>query len=214
MISGRLYEVDLRLRPNGDSGLVTTSLAALRKYQLESAWTWEHQALVRARPICGSPGLLQQLASLRSDVLERPRVADELANDVVSMRHRMLTDGQQQRGGGVGEFDPKHARGGIVDIEFVVQYLVLAHAAQHPEIAHWSDVVRILESLQEAGLIPVQHANELREAYLALRAEVHLAALQGRAPAAEADTHSAHRQAVLTISNHYLPGLPDLQAFE
>ncbi len=212
MLSGRLYEVDLRLRPNGDSGLVTTSLAGLRKYQLESAWTWEHQALVRARAVAGDAHLVAALGALRLEVLGRSRDTRALAEEVVSMRGRMLAEGGSRGFAPEGEFDLKRDPGGIVDIEFVVQYLVLAHAEQHPQVAHWSDVIRILESLQTAQLIASEQAAALSQAYLAFRAGVHLAALQGRPALADAQTYAQHRRAVQLIREQYLPGLPAMQS--
>ncbi|MEE4204198.1 MAG: bifunctional [glutamate--ammonia ligase]-adenylyl-L-tyrosine phosphorylase/[glutamate--ammonia-ligase] adenylyltransferase [Halieaceae bacterium] len=211
MLAGRLYEVDLRLRPNGDSGLVATTLAALKKYQLESAWTWEHQALVRARPIAGDAHLLDALTALRGEVIAAPRDTEVLAEDVVKMRLKMLQQSAQRRVANDDEFDLKLAPGGIVDIEFVVQYLVLAHAAQHPEIGQWSDVVRILESLERAGLMPADDADALRAAYLAFRGEVHLCALQDRAATADAKLMATYRQTVQRIRDNYLKGLSEWQ---
>ena len=211
MLAGRLYEVDLRLRPNGDSGLVATTLAALRKYQLESAWTWEHQALVRARPIAGDATLVEGLVALRDEVIGAARDAAVLAEAVADMRRKMFEQGQRRRAMPAGEFDLKLAPGGIVDIEFVVQYLVLAHAAEYPEIGRWSDVVRILESLDQAGLVAADDASVLKAAYLAFRSNVHLCALQGRAATGDTQTLAAHRQAVRRIRDNYLRGLSEWQ---
>lgn len=214
MLAGRLYDVDLRLRPSGESGLVATSLAALRRYQLESAWTWEHQALVRARPIAGDVALLTALTELRADVLGQPRDAALLANDVVTMRGRMLDQGQGRLAVDAHEFDVKHGPGGIVDIEFVVQYLVLVNAATHPEIIRWSDVVRIVDALAEASLLGAADASALVAAYLDYRSAVHLAVLAGQPPVVAADMYVAHRLAVQRIRDKYLPGLPTWQVPE
>ena len=176
MMGGRLYEVDLRLRPNGDSGLLVTSLPALKKYLASDAWTWEHQALVRARVIAGGSALVRKVEELRVEVLSKHRDDASLTNDVTSMRHKMR-DHRADVGAKSKQIDLKYDRGGIVDIEFVVQYLVLKHAASHPQICRWSDVVRILDSLEAAGILSKDNANSLRDAYLQLRAATHRIAM-------------------------------------
>ena len=176
MMGGRLYEVDLRLRPNGDSGLLVTSLPALKKYLESDAWTWEHQALVRARVIAGGSTLVKKVEALRVEVLSKHRDDALLSHDVTSMRHKMR-DHRAGVGAKFKQIDLKYGRGGIVDIEFVVQYLVLKHAASHPQICRWSDVVRILDSLEVAGILSKDNANSLRDAYLQLRAATHRIAM-------------------------------------
>jgi len=176
MMGGRLYEVDLRLRPNGDSGLLVTSLPALKKYLASDAWTWEHQALVRARVIAGGSALVRKVEELRVEVLSKHRDDASLTNDVTSMRHKMR-DHRADVGAKSKQIDLKYDRGGIVDIEFVVQYLVLKYAASHPQICRWSDVVRILDSLEAAGILSKDNANSLRDAYLQLRAATHRIAM-------------------------------------
>jgi glutamate-ammonia-ligase adenylyltransferase len=156
MMGGRLYEVDLRLRPNGDSGLLVTSVKALDRYLHHDAWTWEHQALVRARVIAGQSNLVAQVEALRVDVLSMSRDDAVLADEVTSMRRKMR-DHSPIAGDVSHRVALKYERGGIVDIEFVVQYLVLKYAAQFPDMGRWSDVVRIVEAL-ETCLI---HADEL-----------------------------------------------------
>jgi glutamate-ammonia-ligase adenylyltransferase len=176
MMGGRLYEIDLRLRPNGDSGLLVTSLSGLKKYLESDAWTWEHQALVRARVIAGGSALVKKVEELRVEVLSQHRDDASLTNDVTSMRHKMR-DHQADAGAKSKQIDLKYGRGGIVDIEFVVQYLVLKHAVSHPQISVWSDVVRILDSLEVAGILSKDNANSLRDAYLQLRAATHRIAM-------------------------------------
>jgi glutamate-ammonia-ligase adenylyltransferase len=141
MMGGRLYEVDLRLRPNGDSGLLVTSVKALDRYLHHDAWTWEHQALVRARVIAGQSDLVAQVEALRVDVLSMSRDDALLADEVTSMRRKMR-DHSPIAGDVSHRVALKYERGGIVDIEFVVQYLVLKYAAQFPDMGRWSDVVR------------------------------------------------------------------------
>ena len=176
MMGGRLYEVDLRLRPNGDSGLLVTSVKALDRYLHHDAWTWEHQALVRARVIAGQSDLVAQVEALRVDVLSMSRDDALLADEVTSMRRKMR-DHSPIAGDVSHRVALKYERGGIVDIEFVVQYLVLKYAAQFPDMGRWSDVVRIVEALETCQILSESDANRLKEAYLGLRSSVHRAAM-------------------------------------
>lgn len=171
--AGRCYEVDMRLRPNGNAGLLVTSLAAFEKYQHESAWTWEHQALVRARPIAGDPRVMQQFTELRTGLLRSVRDVDKLRADVLEMRQKMRKELAPKN----GEFNPKHSPGGMVDVEFFAQWLVLAQAPDHPGVEHFSDVLRILESAESTGVIAADTRQMLAERYIALRACVHAHAL-------------------------------------
>lgn len=176
MMGGRLYEIDLRLRPNGDSGQLVTSFPALKKYLNADAWTWEHQALVRARVITGGSKLVAAVETLRKEVLSQSRDDALLTNEVTSMRQKMR-EHQTDIGANSKRIDLKYARGGIVDIEFVVQYLVLQNAANHPQICRWSDVVRILDALEVTGILSRDSAKRLRDAYLQLRAATHRIAM-------------------------------------
>ena len=204
--AGRLYEVDLRLRPDGDSGLVATTLSAVRRYQMSSAWTWEHQALVRARVVAGDPALRGALGALRRDVLVLPRDREELAASVCEMRGKMRTE-QAVAGRAPDRFDLKRDPGGIVDIEFVVQYLVLANASEHPDLAEWSDVIRLLDALERAGLVSESDRSVLAEAYLSYRSATHALALQGRAAEGSAAEYQAQREQVQIVTEALLPGL-------
>jgi [glutamine synthetase] adenylyltransferase / [glutamine synthetase]-adenylyl-L-tyrosine phosphorylase len=168
--SGSLYEVDMRLRPSGHAGTLVSSLEAFERYQSEDAWTWEHQALVRARVVAGDPELANAFDQMRRQTLCQPRDREALQQAVVDMRRRI-----EEAASGAG--DLKRHAGGIVDIEFIVQYLVLAWASEHPELCRYSDNIRILETAAELGLISVDWAARLKEAYLALRAERHRTAL-------------------------------------
>ena len=209
MAAGRLYEVDLRLRPHGDSGLVAVSVTGLRKYQLESAWTWEHQALVRTRALAGDSHLTRTLAELRKEVLCLARDSTTLIEDVVSMRRRMLKAGTQKIDVPRGCFDLKRDPGGIVDIEFVVQYLVLEHARTIPALTEWSDVVRIIESLQQHAVLPEQDAGGLVDAYLAFRSAVHTTALQGEQAVGRTADFEQHLKHVIAVRERLLPGITD-----
>ena len=169
--SGYLYPVDTRLRPAGSSGLLVSSISALTQYQQQSAWVWEHQALVRARFMAGAPALGQRVEQLRQQVLSRARSLDSLREAIVTMRAKM----QAQSGAVVasGAFHLKHSPGGIIDVEFIVQYAVLAWAHRFSELIKWSDNMRILEALAQTGCLSTQQAQALQQAYLGLRAALH-----------------------------------------
>ncbi|MFW6094632.1 MAG: bifunctional [glutamate--ammonia ligase]-adenylyl-L-tyrosine phosphorylase/[glutamate--ammonia-ligase] adenylyltransferase [Pseudomonadota bacterium] len=167
---GSLYEVDMRLRPSGRAGTMVSTLDSFRDYQLREAWVWEHQALVRARGVAGDPELLARFEAVRREVLCQPRDRSALASEVLQMRRRIA------RHHGDDE-TLKRGSGGIVDIEFVVQYLVLAHAHEHPELAAYTDNMRILETAERIGLLSSRVARSLGEAYLALRTEWHRSVL-------------------------------------
>jgi len=191
---GQLYEVDMRLRPSGNSGLLVSSFDAFERYQREDAWTWEHQALVRARCVAGDRLLAERIESLRREVLCRPREADALAREVVAMREKMRSHAKVVEGG--PELDLKQGHGAIVDIEFMVQYAVLAWAAQDPELARWSDNVRILAALADSGRFPPERCEQLTGAYLDLRSATHQLALQQQGLTVPAEPFAAHSAAV------------------
>jgi len=185
--SGQLYEVDMRLRPSGDAGLLVCSLTAFERYQLQEAWTWEHQALVRARVLVGSARVAERFEQVRARVLERPRDLAALRAEVSEMRARMrdnLGTRATDAGRGANAFDPaqpfdlKQDVGGIVDIEFMVQYAALAWSHQHPELLRYTDNIRILDGLGAANLLPEVDVQLLQEAYKAYRAAAHRLALQ------------------------------------
>ena len=179
-ISGKLYEVDMRLRPSGNSGLLVTSLAAFEKYQLNEAWTWEHQALVRARVTAGSAELAAAFEAVRLKVLCQQRELPALREEVRNMRLKM----REQLGSGKNNaqneqvFNLKQDAGGIVDIEFMVQYAVLAWAWKEPKLAKYTDNIRILGALEEAGLLDAESVAHLIDAYKAYRSTGHRLALQ------------------------------------
>jgi glutamate-ammonia-ligase adenylyltransferase len=173
--TGMLYETDLRLRPDGASGLLVSSTEAFRDYQLHHAWVWEHQALTRARFVCGDAAIGASFEALRREVLSAPRDAAKLREDVLSMREKM-------RAGHVNDtdlFDLKHDRGGIVDVEFCVQYLVLRHCAGHPELADNVGNIALLQRAGTAGLLPPDLAQAAADAYRELRRQQHVIKLSG-----------------------------------
>jgi len=178
--SGQLYEVDTRLRPSGNSGMLVSTIKGFEKYQHEKAWTWEHQALVRARIVYGEGSLAEEFEAIRRKVLCLPREDAPLKKDVIEMRQKMrLALGTKPAKEGTEEmFHLKQDAGGIVDIEFMVQYAVLHWAAENPDICRWTDNIRILEDLGEMQLIAAKDTQQLIESYKMLRCAAHRQALQ------------------------------------
>lgn len=198
--SGSLYEVDMRLRPSGNAGLLVTTLEAFADYQRQQAWTWEHQALVRARAIVGNPALCERFEALRREVLGQTREVEVLREEVVAMRRKMRTHlGSSDQAGRQGVFHLKQDPGGMVDIEFLCQYAVLALGAETPEMLTFSDNMRILETLESVGRLPADQARELREAYLTYRGLSHRASLAKAGSQVEIADIDAHRQRVRAI---------------
>lgn len=173
--AGRAYEVDLELRPSGQSGPVVVSFKSFADYQRHRAWTWEHQALTRARFVAGPTSLGEQVEQLRREVLCRPRDAAKLAQEIVEMRRKMREHLLKRR---PGVWDVKQGEGGVIDCEFLTQYLVLRDAAQRPELVVWSDNWRQLDALAQGGSLPEEDRSELIECYRAYRAFAHARALQ------------------------------------
>jgi glutamate-ammonia-ligase adenylyltransferase len=155
---GVLYEADMRLRPSGNKGPVATSLASFRAYQRETAWTWEKLALARARPICGDAGLRAELGEAIAEALRAPRDADSARADVLAMRRLMLQEHKPQ-----GVWDIKRAPGGLVDVEFIAQFLQIVHAPADPSILD-ANTLAALGKLEKAGLIAHADGAALREA--------------------------------------------------
>ena len=206
--SGQLYEVDMRLRPSGASGLLVSSLGAFARYQENEAWTWEHQALVRARVLVGSQDVGQAFESVRAQVLGKARDLAKLQQEVSEMRAKMRDNlGSKSTAAGTGAnafeatapFDLKQDAGGIVDIEFMVQYAALAWSQTHPPLLRWTDNIRILEELEHEGLMPAEDASLLREAYKAYRSAAHRQALQKDAGVIPGDQFADERRQVMRI---------------
>ncbi|MHA7002845.1 bifunctional [glutamate--ammonia ligase]-adenylyl-L-tyrosine phosphorylase/[glutamate--ammonia-ligase] adenylyltransferase [Aeromonas schubertii] len=195
--SGILYEIDMRLRPSGDAGLLVSSLDAFEHYQQRDAWTWEHQALVRARPVYGDERLLAGFARVRQAVLSRERERALLSKEVREMRAKMR---DHLLKAGPGEFDLKQSPGGMVDIEFIAQYLVLAHAAEYPEaLTRWSDNVRIFDECVMTGVLTLEEAEGLKQAYLEIRDLGHRLNLSEISRRVSDDRLTAERHHVLTL---------------
>lgn len=206
-VSGQLYEVDMRLRPNGNSGMLVTTVEAFDQYLQEEAWTWEKQALVRARAIAGDRSLAQQFDTVRQNILCQPRELAALREDVVQMREKMRKHLATQ--GSEGEkalrFDIKQDVGGIVDIEFMVQYGVLAWAHEQPSLAQWTDNIRILGCLEQTGYISAEDTAQLIEAYKAYRSAGHRLALQRQKSVLHGNTDfQAERQTVQRLWQQFM----------
>jgi glutamate-ammonia-ligase adenylyltransferase len=165
MPAGQLFETDLRLRPNGDSGLIVSSMAAFRQYQLESAWLWEHQALTRARFTAGDPAVGATFEAIRCEVLKQKRDLGKLRAEVLAMRRKMHDAHATRDAEAATIFNLKHDPGGLIDVEFVVQYLVLGHAWQYEELTGNKGNIALLAMAAQRDLIPADLADAVRDAY-------------------------------------------------
>jgi glutamate-ammonia-ligase adenylyltransferase len=197
--AGRLYDTDFRLRPDGAAGLLVSSLAAFKKYQRETAWTWEHQALTRARYVAGDADLGAAFEAERTTILRMSRDIPRLAADVVEMRRKMQV-GHPNR---TQLFDLKHDSGGMVDIEFIVQFLVLAHAHRHAELTRNVGNIALLHTAGALRLVPEGLADDAADAYREYRRLQHKIRLTG-APHARVDAavQTVRRDAVLALWQH------------
>ncbi len=192
--AGILFETDLRLRPNGDAGLIASSLDAFRKYQFESAWLWEHQALTRARFVAGDPAIGEAFEAIRRAILCQRRDRLKLREEVMAMRQKMFENLASR--GNDEVFDLKQDFGGLIDVEFAVQYLILAYACDHPELAANLGNIALLRIAAACGLIPAELAEQVRDAYREYRRQQHLRRLNhldGRVPAAP------HRERIIAV---------------
>ncbi len=177
--SGQLYDIDTRLRPDGQKGLLVTSADAFERYQEDNAWTWEHQALLRARAVAGSARVAEEFERIRRETLVRRVRHDKLRDDVISMRQRMRDELDRSDG---DAFDLKHGRGGIGDIEFLVQYLVLDQAGTHSDVIFYSDNIRQLDALTAANCLEQSVGYTLQDAYRAYRLRQHHLVLDDQPP--------------------------------
>jgi len=201
--AGVLYATDLRLRPDGESGLLAPSMAAYEIYQRDKAWVWEHQALTRARFIAGSASLAARFEHTRSQVLRAERDAQALRSEIVAMRHRMRAARRDQPPPQC--FDIKHGEGGLVDLEFIVQYLVLAHSSLHEDLTANAGNIALLDAAAGHGLAPEALCSAAGAAYAALRRAQHALQLAGGNPAAaEAAPLARHAAAVVELWAHVL----------
>lgn len=199
--SGILYEVDTRLRPSGASGLLVSSIDAFADYQHQEAWTWEHQALVRARMIYGEADLQAKFNHVRHSVLCLPRDPNTLQQQVVEMRDKMRQHLASKK---AGRFMLKHDQGGITDIEFLAQYFVLRYSHQHPKLTRWSDNVRIFESLMNEAVLDPASAEALTRAYTEMRDQIHHRNLLNLDADVDEAQWVAQREWVIETWHHWL----------
>lgn len=194
--NGVLYEVDTRLRPSGGAGILVSNLQSFSAYQHKKAWTWEHQALIRARAVTGNPKIREEFNQIRREVLTQKRDHNELKKDVSDMRKKMRKELFKNR---TGLFNIKQSVGGITDIEFIIQFLALAWANKYPDIIEYTDNLRILESLVKNAILCDEDAKILSTAYLAYREKAHINTLQGRSLDVELGDFIVHQQGVEKI---------------
>jgi glutamate-ammonia-ligase adenylyltransferase len=191
----------MRLRPSGGAGVLVSHAEGFRDYQQHQAWTWEHQALIKARPILGDPLLIDHFKKTRRAVLARPRNKGKLQQEVIRMRQRMRQELLKPE---TGIFDLKQNTGGMVDIEFLVQYLVLLKSHEYPALLQWTDNVRLIQTLIATGAIDEYTAHILKHAYLIYRAAAHQASLQEKPARAPEEKFSHLRNRVKKIWNTFL----------
>jgi glutamate-ammonia-ligase adenylyltransferase len=192
--AGHLFETDLRLRPNGESGLVVSSMEAFRQYQRESAWLWEHQALTRARFAAGDAEIGAAFEAVRIDILRQKRDRETVRAEVLGMRQKMhdSRNGKHE----AGTFDIKHDAGGLIDVEFIVQYLILLHAHEFAELTGNLGNIALLKIAADLGLIPAELAEQVRTAYREFRRRQHALRLNGARPRVPTDEFAEARAAV------------------
>ncbi|MCC6212684.1 MAG: bifunctional [glutamate--ammonia ligase]-adenylyl-L-tyrosine phosphorylase/[glutamate--ammonia-ligase] adenylyltransferase [Burkholderiales bacterium] len=205
--AGPLFETDLQLRPSGNSGLLVSSLAAFEEYQEHSAWAWEHQALTRARFCAGDARIGSAFEAIRNKILRRQRDPAALAREVLDMREKLHRAHPNRS----GLFDLKHDAGGMIDIEFTVQFLVLAHAHRHPELTGNLGNIALLKIAADLGLISAEPAEECRNAYREFRRLQHALRLNGaqyaRVPPEQvAERSAAVRRLWEAVFSPYRPG--------
>lgn len=201
--SGSLYEIDMRLRPDGKSGLLVSSADAFERYQEENAWTWEHQALLRARPVAGSALIAREFERIRAETLTGRVRRDTLRDDVAKMRERMR--GELDRSSSE-QFDLKQGVGGIGDLEFIVQYLVLGNASEHRAVIHYPDNIRQLATLAACGCLDEDEAYRLQDIYRKYRQRLHHLRLDRRKPLINATEFVEEREAVSRIWQRLFDG--------
>ncbi|HEY1229387.1 MAG TPA: glutamine-synthetase adenylyltransferase, partial [Ramlibacter sp.] len=197
---GTLYEIDTALRPNGSSGLLVTTFAAYEKYQLgrgsNTAWTWEHQAMTRARCVLGEPALAARFDAVREAVITAPREVPALKQEIVAMRQRVRAAHPVK----ADRFDVKHSDGGMVDAEFAVQFLVLAHSARHRELIPNLGNIALLQRAEAAGLLPAGVGRQAAAAYRELRRVQHRARLDEQPTQVPPAQLAAERDAIVALT--------------
>jgi [glutamine synthetase] adenylyltransferase / [glutamine synthetase]-adenylyl-L-tyrosine phosphorylase len=209
--AGTLYEADMRLRPSGASGVLVSHVESFGQYQENEAWTWEQQALIRARPVCGDPAVADRFEAIRRRVLARERDEAGLRRSVADMRDRLRKESLK---GNAGGFDLKHGEGGMVDIEFLVQYLVLRHAREYDELVRWTDNVRLIGALCRCGVFDDATAYFLRKAYLTYRIVGHRLDLKEQPAIVSDDRFRTLRRIVKRNWDRFLGARPGRNPFD
>jgi glutamate-ammonia-ligase adenylyltransferase len=194
--SGRLYDIDMRLRPSGKGGMLITSIDAFAEYQQREAWTWEHQALLHARAVAGDAALRDRFEAVRSQILVANIRRDTLQKEVRDMRARMRAEKSRHD---AARFDLKRDSGGIADIEFLAQFWALKWAAKYPPVAMYADTIRQLESVASADLVPQLLIDRLTRAYRMYRSVIHHRALDGQDAVVASGEFAAERAEVRRI---------------
>ncbi|MDG6480664.1 bifunctional [glutamate--ammonia ligase]-adenylyl-L-tyrosine phosphorylase/[glutamate--ammonia-ligase] adenylyltransferase [Glaesserella parasuis] len=199
--AGVLYEVDMRLRPSGEAGLLVSTFNAYNHYQKHEAWTWESQALVRTRAVYGTAELRQKFEQIRRETLSQERSSGQLREDIRNMREKMYHHLSKTT---AGRFYLKTDQGGITDIEFIAQYLVLNYAHQYPQMADWSDNVRIFERAVDCGILTADEGKRLKGCYTGLRDQIHRLNLLNKESIVDASEFIDERQYVATCWQRFL----------
>ncbi len=204
--AGTLYGADMRLRPGGSSGMIVSRIDSYKDYMENEAWTWELQALIRARPVVGDAELCSRFSRIRNQLLTQKRDPVDLKTKVCDMREKMRAHrlGSASLKDTKGKVDLKQSPGGIVDIEFLVQYLILKHAHEFPDIIKWTDNIRLLESLETHGIISAVQTQQLQKAYIAMRQAIHHLNLQEKSLEVSDDQFKENRQQVKQIYDLFL----------
>ena len=197
--AGELFDIDTALRPNGNSGLLVTSITSFENYQRgrgsNTAWTWEHQAITRARCCAGPAALAERFEATRRAVMAAPRDADALRQEISAMREKV----RQAHPTREGRFDVKHSDGGMMDAEFAVQYLVLTHSASVPPLQDNAGNIALLQRADAAGLLPEGTGQAAANAYREMRRAQHRARLDEQATVFEPDFMAAEREAIRAV---------------
>jgi glutamate-ammonia-ligase adenylyltransferase len=205
-----LYEIDTALRPNGNAGMLVTSFASYSAYQQQrgsnTAWTWEHQAMTRARCVLGDASLRQRFDAVRLSVITAKRDPASLRTEIMAMRARMAHAFSEKP----GMFDIKQSSGGMIDAEFVMQYLVLCESAQHPELVANTGNIALLERAEVLGLLPAHIGHAAATAYRTLRQVQHTARLNEDPTQVDGKTLVAERQAILALWQAVFQFTPDI----
>jgi glutamate-ammonia-ligase adenylyltransferase len=201
--AGRLYEVDVRLRPSGKGGMLITQINAFADYQRQEAWTWEHQALLHARSVAGSPALRGRFEAVRLEILRHHVKRESLRDEVRNMRERMRRELSKSQ---AGEFDLKQDPGGVADIEFLAQYWALREAERHEAVLLFSDTIRQLETLASGDLIAQSTVDQLTSAYRAYRERTHHRSLRDEKTVVADTEFVAERASVTRVWNETFDG--------